>query len=473
MADLKTRWQVKIETLSPLHIGSGMQLLLDYDVVPHDDQTYRVNEGAFFSDKLAQAEAQGANAVQRLLTGRPASELLDDQDYKREHLFRYRMPGKPFTTTSGATVQEQIKDAYDRLYLPGSSLKGALRTILFWGIYVREDRQVDWTRLRDRRSRAAQDLERDVFGPDANHDWLRALRVTDSGPLEAPGRGLRLRTMLVYPTETAESPGLRIDVESVDPGVAFEGAITVDEYSFRGEAADELGWRGKRAWLFRLTALARERARERLQDESAFFLRGPASARRFIADLQARLSGLGEDEFIMQIGWGTRWESKTVGSSLLRDDTATFERLLRRYNMTKERRRRPGDPFPKTRTLAPDGAGGLVSMGWVRVRLVGYEPGPPPAGEGAQPPREERPRRPQDLRPGMVLTGTVRAIRDFGAFVDVGVGRDGLLRSSELVGESGRRVEDVLRVGQRVRVKVLRVELRDNWRIGLTMRGLD
>lgn len=79
--------------------------------------------------------------------------------------------------------------------------------------------------------------------------------------------------------------------------------------------------------------------------------------------------------------------------------------------------------------------------------------------------------RPEDLEQGMVLAGTVRNMVKFGAFVDIGVGHDGLVHVSGLTEGYVRQVEDVVQVGQRVRVRVLKVERRgDRWRIGLTMK---
>jgi CRISPR-associated protein Csm5 len=487
MSDLHTTWTAEVETLCPLHIGTGTELLLGYDLVPYRGQTYRVDEDALLEQALVQAESAGDVAMNQLLAGRPAAELLTAADfYAASPLFRYRMPGTPFTKTPGAQVQEQIKDVHDRLYLPGSSLKGALRTLLAWGFFTRQKKQPDLSRLRRSRSWAAQDLEHDIFGQDPNHDWLRALHVEDSRPLEPDGH-LALRTVRVYPTETRDSSGLNVDVEAVEPGTVFQTAITVDEYGFQGEAARQLGWRSKRAWLGQLVTLGKEYARERLLTEVAFFQEhgGPQDALGFYAALVKQLveGELADDEFLLQVGWGTGWESKTLGSGLLRQDDLAFERLLDQYRMTKERNRRVGDSFPKSRTLVLRGGDPAYPLGWVRVRLAGFVPGeepqvPPPRREKrperAPAPPEAHPRRPQDLQPGQVVEGRVHNVANFGAFVDVGVGHDGLVHISELSEEHVARVEDVVRVGQRVRVKVLRVERREGkWRIGLTMKGMD
>lgn len=76
-----------------------------------------------------------------------------------------------------------------------------------------------------------------------------------------------------------------------------------------------------------------------------------------------------------------------------------------------------------------------------------------------------------DLKPGMVLMGTVRNITDFGAFIDIGVHQDGLCHISELSESFVRSPFDVVSVGDTVKVKVLSVDTERN-RISLTMKGL-
>jgi uncharacterized protein len=75
----------------------------------------------------------------------------------------------------------------------------------------------------------------------------------------------------------------------------------------------------------------------------------------------------------------------------------------------------------------------------------------------------------EDLRPGMVLTGTVRNVADFGAFVDVGVHQDGLIHISELSDSYVRNPLDVVSVGDIVKVRVLDVNI-ERKRISLSMK---
>ncbi len=75
----------------------------------------------------------------------------------------------------------------------------------------------------------------------------------------------------------------------------------------------------------------------------------------------------------------------------------------------------------------------------------------------------------EDLKVGMELTGTVRNVVDFGAFVDIGVHQDGLVHISEITERYIRHPSEVLKVGQIVQVRVKEVDVKKN-RIGLTMR---
>jgi uncharacterized protein len=74
-----------------------------------------------------------------------------------------------------------------------------------------------------------------------------------------------------------------------------------------------------------------------------------------------------------------------------------------------------------------------------------------------------------DLRPGMVLEGTVTNVAQFGAFVDIGVHQDGLVHVSQLANRYVADAREVVKAGDIVRVKVLEVDVARR-RIGLTMR---
>lgn len=75
----------------------------------------------------------------------------------------------------------------------------------------------------------------------------------------------------------------------------------------------------------------------------------------------------------------------------------------------------------------------------------------------------------EDLKPGMVLTGTVRNVIDFGAFVDIGVHQDGLVHISQISDKFIKHPTDALSVGDIVKVKVLDVNI-EKKRISLSIK---
>ena len=77
----------------------------------------------------------------------------------------------------------------------------------------------------------------------------------------------------------------------------------------------------------------------------------------------------------------------------------------------------------------------------------------------------------KDLQPGMVLTGTVRNVIDFGVFVDIGVHQDGLVHISQVSNRRVKHPSEAVKVGDVVKVMVLDVDEKRH-RISLTMKGV-
>ena len=77
----------------------------------------------------------------------------------------------------------------------------------------------------------------------------------------------------------------------------------------------------------------------------------------------------------------------------------------------------------------------------------------------------------EDLKIDMEMTGTVRNVVDFGAFVDIGVKNDGLVHISQLSDKYIKHPMDVVSVGDTVKVKIISIDY-DKKKVGLTMKGL-
>jgi uncharacterized protein len=97
------------------------------------------------------------------------------------------------------------------------------------------------------------------------------------------------------------------------------------------------------------------------------------------------------------------------------------------------------------------------------------KPGRDPRGEFKMAAFQDGVEKISDLRPDMVLEGTVTNVTNFGAFIDIGVHQDGLVHISALADKFVKDPRDVVKAGDIVRVKVMEVD-EARKRIGLSMR---
>ena len=75
----------------------------------------------------------------------------------------------------------------------------------------------------------------------------------------------------------------------------------------------------------------------------------------------------------------------------------------------------------------------------------------------------------EDLKDGMILTGTVRNVTDFGAFVDVGVKHDGLVHISEMSERFIKNPSEVVSIGDIIKVQVIGID-KEKQKVKLSMK---
>jgi CRISPR-associated protein Csm5 len=362
-----TVYQVTCQTLTPLHIGDGDELRQDFDFAVWQGRTYRLDEDAILCAKEAQLAPDRSGNYP--LPGR----LLAEADYQNATLFRYVIAGAPRSKKTDARVKSFIKDVNDRPYLPGSSLKGALRTALAWTGWPEVKPKLDRGAIGRNKSWAGQPLERKLFGPDPNHDLLRALHVSDlAGPAKA-GEGLVLANAQVLTKKSAGSP---VEMEAVAGDVTFRGTLTIDEALFSPLAERELHFANRRHWLDELVARAQKHSLARIQQLAEWYER--AEGGEAVARFYRQLAGaqVGANRAFVQLGWGAGWDGKTFWTHL-QSDPRLFEELVRDFRMHKAAPgsppRNPGDPFPRSKRAAMGVKGGVARpvapFGWVLVEL--------------------------------------------------------------------------------------------------------
>ncbi|HOV07184.1 MAG TPA: type III-A CRISPR-associated RAMP protein Csm5 [Anaerolineaceae bacterium] len=359
-------FHMTLTPLSPVHIGCGIELRQGFDFMPYNGFTYRLNE-----DAVLQAKAG------KLLPDRSGKyplpgSLLTEADFASTQLFRYIIKGIPRSKKEDARVQACIKDVYDRPYIPGSSLKGALRTALAWAGWEEVNPPLDRAALGRSRAWAAQPLERKFFGGNPNEDLMRAVQVGDlMGPQNA-GEGLILINAQVLTRRNAGSP---VELEALRPNIEFHGEIHIDDSLFSSMAEPRLRFSNRRHWLDELLPRAQKHSLERAARLADWFDQMEGCER--IAGFYHQIAELpvAKDWAVLQLGWGTGWDGMTFGTRL-QGDKRLFEQIVSDYRMVKTGRsapRRVGDPFPRSKRVAMTVKQGIeqptAPLGWVKLEF--------------------------------------------------------------------------------------------------------
>lgn len=363
-------FDLEITTLTPLHIGTGRELLHEYDYEVFGKKTWVINQASLLE---ARATTDDPKVAARLAVT-PPTHLLEETDFIEDKpWFRYVISGQPRSVAEGIQVQEQLKNVFDQPYLPGSSLKGAFRTLIGWHAWHELGMSPDASRLKDNPKFAGSNLEAQIFGPNPNNDLLRALQVSDSQPLNAAASLRLLNVRILNPGGELSAP---VEMEAIRSDSVFRATMKIDTVLF-SDWAKRYGLRLEGAdWLKQLPEIARAHARDQIARELAWTRQVRNAGKLLSAYETFRQLALAENQFLMRLGWGTGWDDKTFGSRL-QEDEDFMEYIIHRYDMSKGQHE-PGDPFPSSRraamSLSRGPSGALVEtpatpLGWVLVEM--------------------------------------------------------------------------------------------------------
>ena len=137
-------------------------------------------------------------------------------------------------------------------------------------------------------------------------------------------------------------------------------------------------------------------------------------------------------------------------------------------------REKLGEVKAKLGTIVPEKIAEELEIGVPTVKDIIKElqkPGRDPREEMPKPVLRSDVLKLEDLTEGMILTGTVRNVIDFGAFVDIGVKNDGLVHISELSEKFVKNPMDVVSVGDIVKVRVIKIDL-EKKKVSLSMKDV-
>ncbi len=361
-------YSLKLNTLTPIHIGDGDVLRQGFDYIVFQRRTYRLNVDAIL-EAYNERIRPGSNGMYPT-----PGELLKESDLNQPNFFRYSLAGMPRSGKTYSELRSFLKDVYDCPYIPGSSLKGAMRTALAWCGWKEVNPRLDRAAIGRSRSWAGQPLERKLFGPDPNHDLLRALQVSDCTGSPKAGARLVVVNAQVLTKRSHASP---VELEAVSADSVFTGSLHIDDHLFSDMAERQLGFNNRRHWIDELLPRVHRHSLARIRHLAAWF--ASADGCESIAGFYARLADarVESNQALLQLGWGTGWDGTTFWTHLQADKNL-FEQLVRDFRLHKagpnSPPRRPGDPFPRSRRAAMRVINGVAApaapLGWMLIELT-------------------------------------------------------------------------------------------------------
>jgi len=395
------RYTLKIMVISPTHIGTGDRLdsksrLDGKTQVYVADETALLQAIADTPTLLPQFErfclgTDSLGGFLKTITLPPEKVMLygvprwGNNPIKRDYFPFIKSPERP-----------------PRPYIPGSSLKGAVRSAFLRAAILGDEklrtRAAEWVRQsasgsRVNPKRADDTLDKRYFSSIPgdknwqNYDWMRLFQFTDAFPgtadvlaaTETHLLSLRGDTRAGYKLqEKTDGRGqpMTQNPEVLRPGVVLTGELTLLLYLLSASAAETLRFREQRGSIAYLVRQCNVVAQEQIMQELTFAEKtGWSEGREFYTGLANRWAKLPSNACLLRLGWGAGYDDKTITDQL---DEDTFETVRQAYARSMPvgypGRSATNPPLakefsPKSRKVALDDKGRWLPLGWLRVEL--------------------------------------------------------------------------------------------------------
>ena len=395
-----------VEVLSPAHIGIG-EKLREREYFVSSGKLYAIDIKEFLSSISERDDLE--HFIKTLSNAK--------WDTSKENLYKYIIP----CNYNPQEILTHIKSIYYEPYMTGSSIKGAIRTCLLQELlgsgerinFSKEKLKKVFKQLsgQERKKISAQissdiggDIERYAFGGKNGYSSLRALQISDTGSV--PSSLLQISEIRVMSANLKNGLAwkkFKLYIETIKPSHReerkLEGTIKIDNYLLQDipVMSERLGYTDQKDVIKNFSHLCRKYSNEKIKKEIKFFhdcdLKEVAIWYKKLEDLK-----LEENQFLLQIGWGTGFESKTVTHTF----SDEMENIRRYFNLGKRKIRihllcdsevspsytkkdtyfcpacrydqLPREetiviPFPKTRRIIFGDGKPLYPPGWIKISV--------------------------------------------------------------------------------------------------------
>ena len=349
-----------VEIISPLHIGSGRELMPS-DFVVRGDKIYVIDADKVFNELIK-------IGVYDLLEFEkyPMEGIIEKYNLNLEDVSLYSIKFECEKAKESMGIREFIK-CNNKPFIPATSVKGAIRTALMYYVLKENDVLLEEgikMALKTSPKKADDYLEAKIFGyvedrrglrHDGKFDILRALIIRDSGLIDLD----KLKVKLVEIVNNSRSIPIRCEVLE-DVKIEMDMFIDYDllkNFDFNGEI-DNINFDEKL-----LKNAIREFANDLIDAELSEiykFGRYKDKVRDFYINLKQRIKN---GDLLLRLGWGVSYYGVSIG--LLLRGHPKFYALRKKFGLGRNPKK--GflvNSFPSTRRVCNS-----QPMGWVRLKI--------------------------------------------------------------------------------------------------------
>ena len=364
--------KIQIETLTPVHIGSGNMLQNNTDFVVQrsgDDQFIYIVDDRKILDLIGEehldhwlASIENKESTIQLVQRFASKASL--KDYTTERIICYA------TIRENDTLKEIIHDGRGKPYIPGSSIKGAIRTaVLAQIIAFQDDNQIKKTQEKvfftdnsGRQKVSAVNIEKELFGDNPNADIFRFVRVGDAyfeGDCMIARRMINLNIRNNQDDLIDRSKAQLIEAIGTKKESVFEMKIDTEYYDYAKKYYKDLGELPENMrTLSSLFRLINRHTSDLVQSEISFWLDDDLSEKigseDYIEKMRTILADINQcekgKECVLRIGHASGWRFITGAWAEYLDN---FDDVVNAARPNNQKKYHEYD-FPKTRRIDED-----------------------------------------------------------------------------------------------------------------------
>lgn len=380
-----------IEVLTPVHIGSGVKLAegIDFTITTDTVTIIRSSELMVYLEK-------NPDQLENFIKNNYKLDAISIKGIGKKY---------PLNVKRIFDIAEFERNGNGQVYIPGSSVKGSIRTAIFTAIFNSWPNEKKEKLLNDAKNHnkgeswASEPLLVEAFGKDSNYNLMRILLIFDIQVLNDvfleklvllslkneseygwKRMGKDKNTGKPHPLRDNPKKATNIFVEALPIGTVGYFNLSFDNFLISDPLAkSELKYYEDSLRLLRdLAYTLNNYSKEKLENERKFFekLKSPKPLTSVIKEIDSllyKINNLSKDEFIMRLSWGSGWKGMTGDflDGLKKEDIDKLwiDIFREKYGRNKGMGRPGFSIFPKTRRIVFEDDEPKYLTGWIKIKL--------------------------------------------------------------------------------------------------------